>query len=190
MRTIVIACFALFLAACQNAPEAFRPRPFAFEVNRSAPTSINVAEIKIIENYQPPLRQPFVEQDFPVAPANAVRKWVDSRLKATGASGVLEVTIDDASVRETRLPKTKGVKGVFTDDQEARYDAKLSVTFRLFRGERAISEASGEVIVTRSRTINEHATVDQRDAMYHQMTAEMMNDFEREANSRLRQYFR
>lgn len=189
MKKLLIATLALILSACQNAPEAYSPRPFAFELNRMAPLNVNVAEIKIIDSYQPPMRRPNVEQDFPVSPANAVRKWVNSRLRASGSKGLLEVVIEDASVKETSLPKTKGVKGIFTDDQDARYDAKLAATFRLFNGTDALSAASGNVNVTRSRTINETASVNQREAMYHNMTSEMLVDFDNEANARLRQYF-
>ena len=188
MKKFVIALCALALTACQEAPAPFKTEPFAFE-RAGAPLLINVAQIKITENYQPPLRRPNVEQDFPVAPSTAVRKWAAARLKASGSSGVLEVVIDDASVKEVRLPKTEGVKGLFTDDQEARYDAKIAVTLRVYSGAQGISDATGDVAVTRMRSINEKATVYQREAIYQQMTAEMMTDFDREANARLRQYF-
>jgi hypothetical protein len=185
---ILVALCALALAGCQEAPQPFKSESFAFE-RAGAPIAIDVAQINITENYQPPLRRPNVEQDFPVAPANAIRKWVAARLKAAGNSGVLEVVIDDASVKEARLPKTEGLKGLFTDDQEARYDAKILVTLRIFTGAQGISDATGDVTITRTRSINEKATVYQREAMYQQMTAEMMADFDREANARLRQYF-
>ncbi len=189
MKKLLIATLALALSACQNAPEAFSPRPFAFEVNRMAPLNVNVAEIRITDAYQAPMRRPNVEQDFPVSPANAVRKWANSRLRASGTKGILEVVIEDASAKETALAKTKGVKGIFTDDQDARYDARINVTFRAFNGTDALSTASGNVVITRNQTINESASVNQREAVYHQMLSEMMMNFDSEANARLRQYF-
>ncbi len=192
MKKLLIATLALTLAACQDAPNAYTPKPFAFEVNRMAPAMVNVHEIRVVDEYQSPMHKPNMEQDFPVPPAVAVKKWVNTRLRANpaiSANSVLEVTIADASVKETKLPKTKGVKGIFTDDQDARYDAKLAVTFRLYSGDQAMSAASGNVNVTRSRTINEKATVYEREAIYHQMVSEMMLNFDTEANSRLRQYF-
>lgn len=189
MPKILLAALMLGLSACEQAPQAYRPEPFAFETNRAAPIGIRVAEIKVVEDYHSPLRRPNVEQDFPVPPAVAVGKWVNQRLKATGTSGVMEVVINDASVKEIPLKKTGGIKGVFTDDQDARYEAKLSVTFRVFTGAQAISDATGDVIVTRNHTINEKATVFQREAMYHGMTRDMMTTFDSEAQARLRQYF-
>ncbi len=189
MKKILIMTMMLVLAGCQNAPQGFTAAPFNFEVNRIAPIRVNVARIVVIEHYKPPMRAPFVEHEFPVLPANAVRKWVDTRLAASGTSGVLEVLIEDASVKEVPLVKTEGIKGLFTNDQDARYDAKLNVTFRVFTGTQAISNASGDVVLSRSRTISEKATVNERQAIYHQMLWEMMLDFERESNARFASYF-
>ena len=188
-KIIALIALSLTLAACEDAPKPFQPAAFNFEMSQTPPMQVNVASIKITDNYQPPLRRPNVDQDFPVAPDSAVRRWVAARLKATGSSGVLEVIINDASAKETPLPTTKGVKGLFTDDQDARYDARISVTYRLFTGAQAISDASGDVNVTRSHTINEKATVYQRQELFQQMTQDMMNDYDRESTARLRQYF-
>ena len=157
-----------------------------------APAIVNVHEIRVVDEYRPTMRQPYVEQDFPVAPAVAIKKWAHKNLQANhaiSANSVLEVSIADASVKETKLPKTKGIKGVFTDDQDARYDARIAVNFRLFNGTDAMSKANGEVIITRSRTINERATVYEREAIYHNMLRDMMIQFDSEAKSRLHQYF-
>ncbi|MDX2094579.1 MAG: hypothetical protein SFW64_01360 [Alphaproteobacteria bacterium] len=188
-KTFVVMAFALLLSACEQGPSPYRAPPFAFEQTLAAPTRINVARITVHQNYHPPLKRPYVDQEFPVAPAQAVEKWVMQRLKAAGNSGVLEVTIEDASVKEVKLPKSKGLKGLITDDQDARYDARLVVHFRLYSGARGISDASGQVNVTRSRSINERATVYEREAIFHRMTAEMIADFERETQARLRGYF-
>jgi len=186
---IILSLVALALTACQNAPEAFKPEPFAFERSAAPAFAINVARITIVEAYQSPMRRPQIEHEFPVTPANAVRTWATTRLKAVGSSGVLEITIGDASVTESKLPKTAGIKGLFTDDQEARYEAKLGVSMRVSGVLQGMSDTTGQVLVTRTRTINEKASVYQRQAMYHQMTDAMMNDFDREASARLRDYF-
>lgn len=187
MKKLLALIALTLLAACQNAPQAYVPEPFDF--SQKPALRINVAEIRIVENYQAPLRAPNVEHTFPVSPASAIRQWVKQRLVATGTSGVMEVVIDDASVKEVKLPKTQGIKGLFTDDQEARYDANLRVTLRAFTGERAISDATGDVSVSRSRSINEKATVDERARQFHTITREMMTTYDTQAEARLRQYF-
>jgi hypothetical protein len=190
MKKIIALAAITLLTACEPAPESYQPEPFAFERTRIAPTPIHVKEIRIVENYTSRLEKPFVEYEFPVTPSAAVQKWAATRLRATGASGILEIVIDDASVKEVPLPKTEGFKGLFIDDQEARYDATLKVSLRLYTGAQALSEASGDVFVTRSHSINEHATVFERRQIYHQMTSEMIAAFDSEANARLGTYFR
>lgn len=186
MKKILSLIALALLAACEQAPAGYTPEPIAF---MDMPIRVNVAEIKVVENYRAPLRTPNVEQDFPVPPAVAVKQWATQRLQAAGSTGFLEVSIDDASVKETKLPKTKGVKGLFTDDQDARYDASLKVTFRLYDGVNTMSVASGDVNITRSRTINEKATIDDHLRLFHAMTKEMMATYDQQSEARLHQYF-
>lgn len=191
MKKIIAVAVMLGLSACAQAPEAYVAGPLTFE-KASNPVTVNVHEIRVVNHYQAPLKRPNVEQEFTVTPAAAVSKWVSQRLRANpgiSANSVLEVTINEASVVEEKLQKTQGFKGLVTDDQDARYTAKLSVTFKHYSAAGVASNATGDVIISRARTINERATVYEREAIYHQMTDALMNDFDREANARLRQYF-
>ncbi len=189
MKKIILCTLAFMLTACQEAPNVYVPEPFAFESSSTAPWRINVAEIRVVEAYHPTLRKPNIEHEFPITPATAVKKWVTSRMLATGTRGIMEITIRDASVTETALAKTKDIKGFFTDQQDARYDAKIVVTMRVFSSVQGVSDAVGDVEVTRTRSINEKATVFERSRIYHQMTRDIMADFDRESQKRLRQYF-
>jgi hypothetical protein len=185
VKKLLSLALIFFATACQEAPSGYTPQPFLF----GNPLRFNVAEVKVIENYRSPMQAPNAEQDFPVSPANAVRQWAQQRLLAAGSAGSLEVSIDEASVKAVPLKKTKGLKGVFTDDQDARYDAVLKVQFRLYDGESAMSRASADVVITRSRTINEKATVMDRQKLFDDMTHEIMAQFDTQANARFLQYF-
>ena len=187
MKKILALIATVLLAACQTAPLGYTPGPFSFA--GKPPLRINVAEIRIVENYKPTLALPNVDHDFPVPPADAIRQWAKQRLVASGSSGVLEVVIDDASVKEVKLPKTEGIKGLFTDDQEARYDAQVNVTLRVFSGAQGLSDATGDIVISRSRSINEKATIDQRTRQFHGMTRDIMTTFDTLAEQHLRQYF-
>jgi hypothetical protein len=189
MKKILTLALTLLITACQQAPSAYKPEPFAFESPNIAPININVAKIDLINHYQSPLKRPNVEQDFLVTPSSAIEKWVGNRMRAAGNQGTLQIIVHEAKVLESPLAKTQGVKGLFTDDQDARYDTKLAVTFRLFDGASTASRASGDVEVTRFITINEKATIFERQQKYHQMLEQAMADFDREANNRFRQYF-
>lgn len=183
----VLAC--VLLSACENAPPAYTPPPLAFETQTAAPTNVNVARIDVLNHYESPFQRPNVEQEFAVTPAQAIEKWVGKRLHAVGNAGRLEVEISNASARETSLKKTPGIKGLLTDDQDARYDVKLIVTFKLYADDSNVARAVGDVEVSRYATINERATVVDRQKLYHQLLNQLMTDFDREANARLAQYF-
>ena len=184
-RWIILA--VALLAACSQAPQTYKPAPLDF--SSQPPINLNVAEVRLTENYHTATTRPNVEQDFPTPPAAAVKQWLKQRVHAVGTQGVFEVVIDDASVKEVKLHTTGGLKGLFTNDQDARYDANLKVSFRLYDGVDAMSVASGDVIITRSKTIAQDATVNDRTKLYENMTKEMMASFDTEATNRLHQYF-
>lgn len=187
MKKYWLLALTLLTVACQQAPGPYTPAPLEF--GNQQPIRLNVAEVRVVENYRSSLQAPYVEQEFPIMPAAGVKQWLKQRVQAVGTQGALEVVIDDASVKEVKLPKTEGWKNLFTNDQDARFDASLKVTFRLYDGTSAISNASGDVIVTRSRTIDEKATVNQRTKMFEEMGREMMTLFDKESTLRLQQYF-
>lgn len=187
MKKIITLLALTLLVACQSAPEPYQPAALNFAGNGQI--GINVAEVRFVEAYRSPGAHPNVEQEFPTAPAAAVKQWIKQRIFAYGGSGVLEITLDDASVKEVLLPKTKGFMGLVTDDQEARYDASLRVTMRLYDGVSSMSAANGDVIVTRSRSINERATIEDRKRLYDRMTRDLMSDFDDGMQTRLKQYF-
>jgi hypothetical protein len=189
MIRYAIVLAALLLSACETVPARFTPPAFAFEQSQSQPIRLQVGSIEFINHYQPPLRDPQVEHLFLVTPSAAIERWVSSRMVASGGAGVLQITLHEASVTSHALPTTTGVKGLFTDDQDTRYDGKIAVTFRLFDGTSNASRAAGDVEVTRFISLNERATIDMRERRFHQMLDTMMTDFNREAEQRLRQHF-
>lgn len=183
----IMALAALALASCQDAPVTPAPAPISFAGR--APIRVTVAQVNVLDNYNAPMQAPNVDHQFPTPPDTALKQWAGQRLVAIGTQGSLEMSIDDASVRETMLPKTKGIKGFFTDDQDARYDAHLHASFRLYDGVNTMAVAQGDVDVTGMRTINEKATLAQREVMFNQLTQDMMSKFDAEAELQLRQHF-
>jgi len=187
MKRILFTLAAFALIGCQQAPvpDVLPPLSFANQPK----IRIAATEIRVVENYVAPARSPNIDHMFPVSPTAAIKQWANDRLQTAGSTGIMEISIDDASVVEVPLPKTEGVRGFFTDDQSERYDGKIRVTMRLFDGQRGIAAAEGDVNVIRSRSINEKASLADRERMFHSMTKEMMDQFNTQAEARLRQYF-
>lgn len=183
MKKIFALATIILLAACSDAPQTEALPQIRFS---QPPFRVAVAQVRV-ENLTP-ARANAVDAQMPTPPATAVTQWVQDRLVAAGGSGYMVVTIENATVLETKLDKTKGVKGFFTDDQDARYDGNLLVRFRIYTGASALAEAEASVNVSHGRSINEKATLAEREKFYQQLVTDMMNAFNTEADMRIRQY--
>ncbi len=185
-KFLALALTALALVACQDAPTPSGSAGIHF--GNKPPLRLNVANINIVENYRAPMALPNVDHTLPTPPIMAIKQWAGQRFAAGGSQGHLEIAIEDASVKETPLQKKDGLTGFFTDDQEARYDAHIKITLRIYDGVNTISTGEAVAEVSRWRTINEKATVAQREAMFNNMLQEMMLQLDSEAEARIRQY--
>ncbi len=166
--------FSLAALVCITAcATATPPRLQEINFTQSPVINVNVASIEVVETYKSPFHAPNIEHLMPYSPADAMNIWVKDRLRAVGSDKLLQITIVDAPVTVSDLPKTKGVKGLFTVDQDKKYDARLEVEMRIYGGA-ALSESDTSVIVTRSITIPENASADSRKAAYVQMIQDMM----------------
>jgi hypothetical protein len=176
----------LLPSACQ--PTAQMPNLAPPSFAQMTPINLDVANIEVIDEYTPPMKAPNVEQFFAVTPEEAVHLWVRDRLRAVGSARTLQVIVKDASVVEKSLPRTQGVKGAFTNDQAQQYDARLEVEMRIY-SDRAISDASINVVATRTRTIAENASVAEREKLFHDMLNELMASLNAELEKNIYQYF-
>ena len=186
VRRAVIPLSFVILAACEAAP---LPPPIPeITFSHLTPIEIAAAQIEIVEDYVPPLAAPNVEHKFPTPPAQAVRQWAKDRLRLVGDDGVLRVIIRDASVIETKLEKTGGVRGAFTVDQSERYDARLAVVVEV-RSVRGFQDAFASAIAERSRTVPENISIQDREKVWFEMTEAMMNDLNASLDRQIRKNF-
>ncbi len=160
----------LEVSACSSQTQP--PVP-SLSFSQSPVIRMDVAKIETIEAYKSPFRSPNIEHLMPYSPADAMVIWIKDRLRTVGQNKLLQITIVDASVKEVNLPTTKGIKGLFTVDQNKRYDARMEVEMKIY-GEGALSEVSTSAIVSRTITIPENANVNYRKAAYEKMMQEMM----------------
>jgi hypothetical protein len=187
MRLISAFIMLLAVAACQNAPQSYTLSPVTFA--REQVIRVNVAKINVIDETSATKTSANIEQKMSMPPADALRIWAKERLQAVGQSGSLEITLSDASIKEVSLPVREGFQGFISDEQNMRYDGSLKATLRLYDGQNAMSRAEGDVSIMRSHTINEKATIADREKLWHDMATDMALSFDKEAELRLRQYF-
>ena len=167
---------AVAVAGCASAPTA----PTYPEIRFSDKPAIrlDVARVDIVEAYRPPLKAPNVEHLFPVRPSHAAMQWARDRLRADGTTGRAEAVIRDASATETALKRTGGVRGAFTTDQAERYDAAITISVHILDSlGKELAHASATARY--SRTVAEGVTLNERERVWHRMTAAMMQALDR-----------
>jgi hypothetical protein len=177
----------LILAACE-APSLPEPIP-PLTYDHLPPIALNVAQIEVIEEYAPTLRSPNVEHLFPTSPARAIRQWAKDRLRAVGETGTARFIIQDARVVETKLEKAKGLRGAFTKEQSERYDGRLQVTLEI-RSERGFRDAFATGQADHSNTAIEGISLEDRERLFHAMTAALVDAATVELEKNIEQFLR
>ncbi|MDB5406417.1 MAG: hypothetical protein JWL84_1329 [Rhodospirillales bacterium] len=187
-RPAAVAAFAVLgiLAGCASPP----PRPSFPDIRftNEAPLRIDAATIEVVTDFKPSFKPPEVEHLFPVPPELAIENWVHDRLQATGSGRRVLVHIVDARVREVELPKTPGLRGAFTTDQAERYDGTVEVRIDLLN-ERGFPERTVTAKASRSQSVPEGITANQRDQAWYDMTRAMMSYIDQELEKQIRENF-
>lgn len=170
-RTALAGLSGLILAGCTTPPPAPRYPELTFT---HLPTfRLDAAALEIVDGFTSPFASPNVEHLMPVSPAAGMRRWAEGRLMPVGRGGRIVFTITDAAVIETPLAPTPGVRGVVTKDQSERYDARLEVRMTVDGGDnRRRGELTAEAM--RSRTVPEGMSLNEREAIWFQMTEELV----------------
>jgi hypothetical protein len=156
---------------------------------------LDVSQINIVSVYKSPFAPPNIEQDMPVLPEKAMRRWAADRLVATGTPGhAAEFVITDAKVIDTKLAKTPGLRGVFTTDQSDRYDSSFAAQIVIRPGPGEFGNAQATASATRAQTVAEGITVNQREKVWFDLVEATMNDLnaelERQIQAHLGPYLR
>jgi hypothetical protein len=177
------------LAGCGSTPDA--PHYPELTYGHYGMIGLDVASVEFVPLYVEPKRPPHVEQLAPVSPLAAMERWTSDRLRAVGREGYARVVVSNASIIETPLKVTGGVRGWFTTDQAARYDAVIEVEVQIRDAgnvQRAFTRARAE----RSRSVPEDATIRDRERVLFELveatTTEMNAELDRGIHQYLQRY--
>lgn len=185
LRRLTLSLFAVAgLAACSTQPAPQFPE---LTYSHMPKIVLDVAEIQIVNEASATSGAKHVEAQMPVSPETALRAWVRDRLQANGVSGVAKFVIENASVTETDLQKTPGLKGLVTKDQSQRYDSRIRATLKL-EGVPRVTQAFAQAEVSRGQTIAEDATINERDQLLFNLTEATMKDFDPIMAASIRQH--
>jgi hypothetical protein len=188
-KMLVVLLLAGPLAACETPPtrEPFPKLTYTY----LTPYRLAVSDIQIVEAYRPSNAPPYVEQNFPASPAGTAAQWGRDRLKAAGGRARAVYTVLRGAVIETHLKpeNSGGMLSDFTVQQSERYD--LNIVVRL-----QVIEPSGQVAATvdgaatRSRTVAEDATLNDRERVWFEMTEQAMKDLNDQLEKTIPAYLR
>lgn len=173
----LIASALIFQVAAAEAPLRFADAT-TFATDATS-LSINI-------NARPPKEYPHVMYRAPFTYEQAAKAWAESHFSLSGNSvNTLRVTVTEGDITEKLLPKTGGIKGWFTKDQAAEYEARLAV-------EVAVIDPNGKVIASadgkawQTRTVTEGATEEDKRKVWAEMIKTTFDNMDAELQPRIR----
>jgi hypothetical protein len=163
---------ALSLAACASAPPPPRFPDISFK--GEPPILLDVARIELVSTFQPGFGPPEVEHEFAVPPQRALENLCKDRLQAISPTSqrVARFTIVDAKVTETELPRKEGLKADFTTQIGQGYNGQVEIRLDIY-DENGIVVRTATARATRSRTVAEDSTPNDRDRVWYEMSDEL-----------------
>jgi hypothetical protein len=184
-RLMVALAALITLAACETKPPVARLAEISFAGKR--PIQLDVGQLEIVPEYQSPAKRPHVEHLMPVSPEAATVRWAQERLRPVGRTGSARVVIKDARVVEVALKTDKSFTGMFKEEQAERYDAVLDVAIQIL-DERHMPVADVLARATRSRTVPEGVSLNERDRVLHDVTESLVRDIDSQMDGLIRSY--
>lgn len=183
IASLLIAVFAV--AGCQTPPPQQTLPDITFA--HLPAIELDVGRLALVSEYQSPAVEPHVDHLMPISPAGAMQRWAQDRLKPMGSEGWARLIIKDAKVVEVPLTTDQSVTGLFKSQQEMRYDATLDVVVQLL-DERQLPLAEVKAQVTRSRSVPEGITLNEREKVWHEMVDDMVQNMNAQLEPAMRNY--
>ncbi|MBZ5644767.1 MAG: hypothetical protein LAO19_18565 [Acidobacteriia bacterium] len=183
---LAVLVLAGVVAACESAP----PPPTFPDIHfTGAPIRLAASAVEVRDDYKPTFQPPHVEHVFPIPPARAAATWARDRLVAAGGNVRAVFRIEEASATETELKKKEeGIAGVFTKEPAQRYDLVLQATLSLV-DEHGTPVRTVSVKATRSQSVLEGITPNERDQAWYDMTKALMTDFDQQMTTEISNHF-
>lgn len=176
----------VIFSGCVNTPPREIFPDLRYSHLKPIPLAVNSLEIKI--DFVSSGRPPNVEHRLPIVPSKAASNWLEDRILTVGGIDSLRATVTKASVTETQLTRSLGLRGAFTIDQSERYDGELEIIMEIFdpNGKRRAMVSSRAV---RSRTVTEDSTLSNREEIWFRMIEAMMNDLDKALEAQISKNF-
>lgn len=159
LRLLLIPTMLLGLAACTTASSP-PPQPVSVQSAGFEALSLNARQLEIIENWEMPIKPPYVGHLQQPYPGNLVSQWATRVLLPAGGSGEMILDITRAAVTKVKLPPQVGLATALTYQQDSEirveFEARL-MWLQPVGGSQAMIRlaASHSVTISESSTAND-----------------------------------
>jgi hypothetical protein len=150
-----------------------------------APLRFRAGRVDIATEYAAPQTAPNVDHQFPVTLSAMAERWGFDRLSAGGGELTARYVIVEASVIETSLPRTQGLRATFKIEQSERYDGRLITRLDLVTPRGAV-EGTVTAQIDRVETIGENASIAERETLWFTMAEAMGRDLNAQMERQIR----
>jgi len=125
--TIPLLMVSLVLVACTTTSSP--PPPVSVQSAGFGAIALNARQLEIIENWQMPIKPPYIGHLQQPYPSNLVSQWATQVLMPAGGSGEMVLDITRAAVTKVKLPPQTGLANALSDQQDSEirveFEAKL-----------------------------------------------------------------
>ena len=128
------------------------------------------------------------DRSFPVSVLEAMQNWGRDRLRGSGHGGPARFTSVKASATEKNLTVQGGISGTFTDQVSQQYDVVVEGTLEIL-DDHGMAIRSVHTSSTRSRSVLQSATSNDRDQARYQLIKDVMADFDQQMDQQIRDNF-
>ncbi|HEY1504163.1 MAG TPA: hypothetical protein VGF92_07675, partial [Stellaceae bacterium] len=167
----------LTLVCCAPPPES--PSFPDIRFTGAPPFILRASQIEIRTLYQ----AGDADNAFPVSPLRAIQNWARDRLRAAGQGGPARFTIASAAAKIADVPVKGGISGTFTDQVSQQYDVALDAALELL-DTTGFALRTARVTVSRSATVLQSASANERAKVRYNLVRDMMSDFDNQAQAR------
>lgn len=169
-----LALGTLALGGCASNVELPTYADITFKSSSPIPLAIGSVSSEIA--YVDPLTTPHVGHEFPVSLPETAARWAQDRIQPVASGGTFSLIVLEASAVEAELETKKGITGLVTDDQAQLYTATVSATLKA-EDASGLNAAETTVKVSRSRSVPEGASFNERERIWYQLSEEVMADY-------------
>jgi hypothetical protein len=187
-RAVLLAPALILGVLTLQAPAALAAADVVSVIRFADATSLSTdaTSLSIYVDARPPKEYPHVMYRAPFTFEQAAKAWAESHFSLSGNSvNTLRITLREGDITEKLLPKTGGIKGWFTKDQSAEYEARLGV-------EVAVIDPNGKVLASadgkasHTRTVPEGSTEEDKRHVWADMIKTAFDGLDAELQPRIR----